>query len=132
MTFRYFAYGSNLWLPRMRGRCPSARLIGTAVLRGWTAVYDKPSRDGMAKLNIRPLGDGTVWGVVYEIETHERARLDTAEPRYEPIDTTVGLAYAYGGPPTTATPAEWYVAIVEAGARSHGLVAPARGRQPDP
>ena len=124
MTFRYFAYGSNMWAPRMRSRCPSARLIGTAVIWGWMAVYDKPSTDGSAKLNIRPVVAGSVAGVVYEIEDQERGRLDAAEPSYAPIDTPVGLAYAYEGDPATASPYGWYVALVEAGARSHGLVAP--------
>ena len=121
MTFRYFAYGSNMHTPRMQERCPSARPIGTAVLAGWQAAYDKPATDGTAKLNIRPLAGGEVRGVVYEIDDHERAALDAAEPRYTPIHTPLGLAYAYEGEPATTSPADWYVALVEAGARAHGI-----------
>ena len=124
MTFRYFAYGSNMHTPRMQERCPSARPIATAVLTDWQAVYDKPSTDGSAKLNIRPRAGAEVRGVVYEIEDHDRAALDAAEPRYTPIETARGLTYTYEGAPVTVPPADWYVAIVKAAARSQGFEAP--------
>lgn len=132
MTFRYFAYGSNMWPPRMRARCPSARIVGTAVLPGWRAVYDKPSVDGSAKLNIRAHASGSVEGVIYEISDREREQLDGAEPRYAALDTPVGLVYAYDGEAATVLPADWYVAIVQAGAHAHGLTPPdAPGARPD-
>ncbi len=121
VSFRYFAYGSNMHTPRMQERCPSARIIGTGVLRGWRAVYDKPSTDGTAKRNIRPSAGAETHGVVYEIDDHERAALDAAEPRYTPFDTPHGLAYHYAGAPAQVPPAAWYVALVEAGARAHGI-----------
>ena len=125
MTFLYFAYGSNMWLPQIRSRCPSARAIGGAVLVGWEAVYDKPSLDGSAKLNIRAREDSIVNGVLFEIEDSERATLDDAEPRYDPITVEVGgrdvLTYTWTGEAFTKPPYEWYVSMVEAGARSHGV-----------
>jgi cation transport regulator ChaC len=124
MRFRYFAYGSNMWTPRMQARCPSARVIDTARLLGWQAVYDKPSADGSAKLNIRPHPDRSVAGVIYEIDLGERHLLDRAEPRYRPIATPVGLTYAYDGKATLELPFGWYVDLVEAGARAHGLEPP--------
>ena len=92
MTFRYFAYGSNMWTPRMQARCPSARVVKTAVLGGWRAVYDKPSVDGSAKLNIRPDPIGAVSGVVYEVDPLERDLLDRAEPRKRAITNSVALS----------------------------------------
>ena len=121
VTFRYFAYGSNMHAPRMRSRCPSARFVGTAVLSGWQTVYDKPSTDGTAKRNIRPRAGTETRGVVYEIDAGERAALDAAEPRYTPIETPHGLTYCYDGEPAEVPPADWYVALVEAGARTHGI-----------
>ena len=121
MSFRYFAYGSNMWVPRMVSRCPSARFVSTAAVAGWRAVYDKPSLDGSAKLNLRPDRDATVSGVVYEIDDADRPALDAAEPAYEPVELPVGLAYVYRGEPTTVPPFEWYVDLVGAGARAHGL-----------
>ena len=67
LSFRYFAYGSNVWVPRMVSRCPSATVSGVAHLDGWRAVYDKPSVDGSSKLNVRPAKRERVHGVVYEI-----------------------------------------------------------------
>lgn len=127
MAFRYFAYGSNLWAPRMRSRCPTARLIGPAVLDGWVAGYVKPGADGTAKLGIRPRLGGRVAGVVYEIDDRDRAALDAAEEGYDAIETSHGLTYAYGGVPTSTRPAGWYVSTVERGARSHGLPTPVDG-----
>lgn len=126
--FRYFAYGSNLWPPRMTSRCPSAEVVGTARLDGWAPVYDKPGADGTAKLNIRPEPDSSVEGVVYEIDDADRASLDAAEPRYTPIEVVVDgeptLTYTYEGAPHDIPPAHWYVATVSDGAHHHGLDPP--------
>lgn len=125
MTFRYFAYGSNLWLPQIRSRCPSARVVGVVTLDGWTVVCDKPSLDGSAKLNIRADPAGVTHGVVYEIEDDDRPALDTSEPGYDPIfvelDGCPTLTYAYDGDPQTGSPYDWYVATARLGAASHGL-----------
>lgn len=125
MSFLYFAYGSNLWPPQMRSRCPSATAVGTAAIEGWRLVYDKPSTDGSAKLNIRPDPTGRVEGMVYQIEDDEREALDRAEPLYTPTEVDVGeypaLTYHYEGEPTDATPYDWYVAVARLGAASLGL-----------
>lgn len=130
MTFVYFAYGSNMWLPQMRSRCPSAKPLGTAVLHGWSPTYDKPSRDGSAKLNIKPTGGGEVRGVLYRIDGEERPALDAAEDRYDAIwmeatsspgDTVEALTYRWRGIPSRRLPYDWYVAVVQAGAREHGI-----------
>lgn len=125
MSFRYFAYGSNLWLPQIRSRCSSAKVIGPATLEGWSVVYDKPSVDGSAKLNIRSDPAGLVHGVVYQIDDGERHALDVSEPEYTPIFVEVGgsptLTYTYGGDPHTKPPYDWYVAMACLGATSHGL-----------
>lgn len=125
MSFRYFAYGSNLWVPQMRSRCPSARPVATGVLDAWEIVYDKPSTDGSSKLNIRPAPAGAVNGVIYEISDEERPALDAAEPLYAPIEVRVDdedvLTYTYEGEPSGRRPYDWYVAMVLVGAASHGL-----------
>ncbi len=35
----YIAYGSNLNLAQMSGRCPTAEVVGKAVLRGWRLAF---------------------------------------------------------------------------------------------
>lgn len=125
MSFLYFAYGSNLWVPQMRSRCPSATPVGTALLEGWSVVCDKPSTDGSGKLNIRPDSGGVVPGVLYEIEDGERQNLDEAEPRYRPVGVDIGgrraLTYTYEGDPHDRPPYDWYLAVAAAGAAQHGL-----------
>jgi len=136
VTFRYFAYGSNMWLPQLRGRCPSAVVLGPVQLAGWRAVYDKPSVDGSAKLNVRPSEGSIVDGVLFEIDDSDRLALDSAEPRYDAVtielDGGQALAYTWTGEAFTEPPYEWYVSMVEAGAKPHGFEPPAVDTQPDP
>ena len=138
MSFLYFAYGSNLWVPQLRSRCPSATPRRTAVLEGWRLVCDKPSVDGSAKLNIRPAAGESVHGVLYQIDDGERQWLDEAEPLYTPIGVDIDgervLTYTFEGEPHRADAFDWYLAIANAGAAQHGLggdVSDLRGA-PDP
>lgn len=124
MTFRYFAYGSNLWPQQMRSRCLSAREVGTGELSGWQLVCDKPSLDGSAKFNIRPRKGGTVHGVVYEIDESEQGDLDDAEPLYTRHHVDVdgpAITYAYEDEPSARRPYDWYLAMARAGAETHQL-----------
>ena len=92
-------------------------------------MYDKPSRDGSSKLNVRPASGERVLGVVYEIASAERAGLDRAEGGYTPTLVTVesgdglreALTYQYTAQPCNLEPYDWYVALAVAGAREHGL-----------
>lgn len=130
MSFLYFAYGSNLWPPRLRSRCSSARIVTRADLRGWEAVYDKPGADGSAKMNLRVTPDAAARGVLYELDDDDRPGLDRAEPGYTPFVVTVtredgvamdALTYRWTRAGTGALPVDWYVALVVRGARHHRL-----------
>jgi ribosomal protein S18 acetylase RimI-like enzyme len=136
LSFTYFAYGSNLWLPQIRSRCPSAQVVGTARLDDWALVCDKPSVDGSAKLNIRPSPGASVDGVIYDIEDGEKDRLDAAEPGYTPIHVELDdgwtLTYTYEGPAADDAPYDWYMATARAGARYHGFPEPMFTAKPDP
>lgn len=130
MSFLYFAYGSNLWPPRLRARCPSAWSRGEAVLTGWSPIYDKPGADGTAKLNLRESPGFETLGVIYTIDDADRPALDRAEPGYLAFEVPVvpvgghpvtALTYRWIPEGTTAAPAGWYVAMVVAGAAHHGL-----------
>ena len=125
-----------MWLSQLWGRCPSARPIGPAQVSGWRAVYDKPSVDGSAKLNIRPAEGSVVEGVLFDIDDSDRAALDRAEPRYDPIGIEVAggeaLTYTWTGEAFTEPPYDWYVSMVEAGAKSHGVKPSVVEAQPDP
>jgi gamma-glutamylcyclotransferase (GGCT)/AIG2-like uncharacterized protein YtfP len=81
VTIPYFAYGSNMLLERIQRRIPSARVLGTATLGGYTLRFNKLSKDGSGKANIVPSADprAKVYGVLYHLEDEERPRLDKAE-----------------------------------------------------
>lgn len=131
----YFAYGSNLLTSRLRGRVPSARPLGRAVLSGHRLAWHKVGADGSGKCDIAPDPDGTVWGVVFLIDPAEMPRLDAAEglgKGYEKKKITVTLA----GKPIQATtyqatridptvvPWHGYKDYVLAGAIEHDLPYP--------
>ena len=57
----YLAYGSNLYTPQMRYRCPSARLMGTAVIENYKLMFKK-SKTG-SYLTVEPKQVMTcLWG----------------------------------------------------------------------
>ena len=45
----YIAYGSNLNLQQMKHRCPTAEVVGTAVLRNWKKKVLSQSPDVSAE-----------------------------------------------------------------------------------
>lgn len=73
----YLAYGSNLNVRQMGWRCPRARVVGTAVLEGWTLLF-KGSKTG-SYLTIEPKEGGTVPVAVWEVTAADEAAMD----RYE-------------------------------------------------
>jgi len=134
---RYFAYGSNLLLARLRERSPSARRIARAGLPAHRLRWHKRgSLDGSGKCDAWLTGDAkdTVWGALFEIADTERARLDSAEglglgyrAMLVRVETTDGVrtAFAYVATPDavddTLAPFDWYRDLVVAGARESTL-----------
>jgi hypothetical protein len=77
----YFAYGSNLCLPRLRNRVTEAAFVAVGELKGWRLVFNKLGRDDSAKANIERAGDSveSVWGVVFDIPAENWQGLRRAE-----------------------------------------------------
>jgi hypothetical protein len=76
----YFAYGSNLDPEQMRRRCPDARSVGPATLRGFVLEFRGHSRTwGGGVANVRPKRGGLVRGLVYSLTIRDLARLDQFE-----------------------------------------------------
>jgi hypothetical protein len=126
---RYFAYGSNLDLGRMRARVAAVGVIGPALLRGMRLAFDKRGRDGSAKANLTEDAGSRVWGVLYTLERTQLPILDAFEPDYErvrvaverqgvrlPAETYVSKLRA----PALEAHA-WYKQLVVEGARAQGL-----------
>lgn len=77
-TRPYFAYGSNMCVDQMAGRCPNAQLIDVATLDGWELFMDQA---GYATIERR--ASASVEGVLWEIGPGDEASLDD----YEGIST---------------------------------------------
>lgn len=136
-SLHYFAYGSNMLTRRLRERVPSANPIGRAHLPGLDLSYTKLSLDGSGKATLcraRPTASGGhaegVHGVVFELEARHMPDLERAEESYWPETVRVELpggksveAVTFHGQriDPLARPYYWYVDLVVAGAREHGL-----------
>jgi gamma-glutamylcyclotransferase (GGCT)/AIG2-like uncharacterized protein YtfP len=73
----YLAYGSNLNIEQMALRCPTARVLGPAKLRGYRATFR--GMEDNAVMNIEPDAAGIVPVLLWEIEPADEVALD----RYE-------------------------------------------------
>jgi len=133
-TFLNFAYGSNMFTPRLHKRCPSARAQGIAFLSGHDLRWHKRSTDGSGKCDIVATKDTkrSVFGVLFEIAMGEKPALDRLEGLgvgYEEIDVclifegseTRAKAYRATSTDPSLKPYSWYHALVVAGAKEHGL-----------
>jgi gamma-glutamylcyclotransferase len=128
---QYFAYGSNLWQPRIERRVGKVNALGRACLRGHELRWHKRSSDGSGKCDIVLAKGGEVYGVLYELPDASVASLDLIEGvgrGYERIAVVIDIA----GRQVTATtyratamtkllPYDWYKELVVAGARLHAL-----------
>jgi gamma-glutamylcyclotransferase (GGCT)/AIG2-like uncharacterized protein YtfP len=86
----YFAYGSNLDAEQMRARCPTARGIGRAQLRGHRLAFTHFStRWNGGAADVVPDGAASVWGVVYAMGPDDFARLDPFESGYDRVRLAV-------------------------------------------
>lgn len=135
MPFFYFAYGSNLLPERLLPRCPSARTIGRAKANGFDLDFSKVSKDKSGKATLVEAAGAVTPGALYEIVDDELRSLDkheglgsgyyrTTELRVE-LDGSRELidAVSYIADDRNAhlQPYDWYLALVIAGARHHGL-----------
>ena len=78
----YIAYGSNLNLPQMRGRCPGATIVGTSVIEDYRLLF-KGSKTG-SYLTIEPWEGGRVPVAVWEVTAADERNLDRYEGYVRP------------------------------------------------
>lgn len=144
---KVFAYGSNMDAGQMRSRCPSARVIGPALLENHRFAFGRWSdkRESAVADAVASPGD-TVWGVIWEITENDYRKLlkkeGVGKGYYEARERTVKRPTADGFKEEvvvvlTVTPAERtrfagqdlrpsaeYMAFVINGARQHNLPEP--------
>lgn len=134
----YLAYGSNLHPVRLGERVPSARLLGTVVLAGWSLRFHKRSDvDGSAKCDLLRTGADSdqAYGAVYRMAAGDKPALDAAEGagyRQQTLeldfDGAPRRAFAYLAEAAyrdeSLAPYDWYRDLVVAGARFLALPRP--------
>lgn len=149
----YFAYGSNMFAPRLLARCPRVRVLGPAHAEGVSVAFTKLSVDGSGKAALVEAPGAVAHGVAFELDRDERDSLDAIEgPGYlRQDDFAIVLAEGSGrsGMVRASTyrarrhvegllPYDWYRDLIVAGGREHGLPPPyverlrAAPARPDP
>lgn len=134
----YFAYGANMAASVMAAHCPGHRLVGPAELRDHELAFSRRSiRTGTGVADVIPHAGRSVWGVLYELDDADFARLDLKEgagwayERY-PVNVRVAdrddsipaVAYRVRRPESSPVqPSDEYVAGLIAAARDRGLPA---------
>jgi len=78
---KYFAYGSNMSLSRLKARTPSAKRIGRFILEQHELRFHKISKDGSGKCDAFQTKDphDFVIGALFEIHPDDKINLDRAE-----------------------------------------------------
>lgn len=126
----YLAYGSNMNLEQMALRCPTAKVVGSAVLEGYELLFR--GGNGGAVATIEPNQNENVPVLVWTIEPGDEASLDRYEGwprlyRKEMVDITVGgknlnaMVYIMNEGRPIGTPSEYYYKVIEQGYGSAGL-----------
>lgn len=134
----YFAYGSNMLSARLLARCPSARVLGPASAIGREVAFSKLSVDLSAKAALVERPGAVVHGVAYELDVEAHGELDAIEgPGYfrqsdfpialhrgtATIDAISASAYHARRHVAGRLPYDWYLDLIVAGGREHGLPA---------
>ena len=134
-SIHIFAYGSNMCLPRIQARVPSAKSVTTAFLAQRRLVFHKRGRDGSGKADIVRTGSETdrVWGVVFSLNRSEQPILDDCESGYDVQEVVVAGQSGLMSAVTYVARAEmidrslkpfsWYHSYVVQGATQHALPA---------
>lgn len=127
----YFAYGSNLCLPRFLTRVPSARFCITAKMKDHRLVFNKRSKDASAKANLKPEAGSSVYGALFYFDSKDLPALEKAEHGYEKRECTVtslegeSKALTFIAPPKSCAenlkPYDWYLDLICNGGRRFGL-----------
>jgi len=79
----YFAYGSNLYWPQMRQRCPSSRFVCAARLTDYEFGITRHSRlRNCGTANVFPQRGREVWGAVYQVSDADLLVMDSFEDGY--------------------------------------------------
>lgn len=132
----YIAYGSNLNLPQMAHRCPTAKVAGVGALHNFELLF-RGSRHagspcGSAVATIEPCEGGSVPVLLWKIKPQDEIALDRYEgfPSFyekQLIDVKLGgcpaqaMVYVMTAGHQLGTPSEFYLNTIKEGYHSAGF-----------
>lgn len=132
---KYFAYGSNMSLKRLKKRVPSASFIGRYTLAHYSLRFHKVGDDGSAKCDalFTKCTEDQVHGALFDIEPSEKQHLDSIEGVGKGYDEKVVTVFDDHGRQVEAylyvatnidsnlKPYTWYLQHVVVGAKEINL-----------
>lgn len=126
----YIAYGSNLNLPQMKYRCPTAQPVGTAEIKDYALLF-RGSKTG-AYATIEPCEGSSVPVMLWKVKEKDESALDRYEgyPRFyekETIDielngeTVSAFVYVMTEGHFLGMPSDSYLKTIEEGYKTAGF-----------
>ena len=121
----YIAYGSNLNLPQMEKRCPTATVAGVSEIKGYELLFR-----GVA--TVEPKKDRSVPVLLWKIEPWDEMALDRYEGwphlyRKEMMDvelegkTVSAMVYVMNDGKPLSMPSDFYYKVIEEGYQTAGF-----------
>jgi gamma-glutamylcyclotransferase (GGCT)/AIG2-like uncharacterized protein YtfP len=126
----YLAYGSNLNLAQMAGRCPTAKLVAESQLKDYKLLFRGPT--GAAVATVEPSKGDSVPVLIWEITKSDEAALDRYEGfpfLYRKENFTVkikgrnrkAMAYIMNEGRALGQPSIYYYSVIHDGYRAHNF-----------
>ena len=126
----YIAYGSNLNLPQMAFRCPTAKVVGASEIKGYELLF-RGGRKG-AVATVEPLEGGSVPVLLWKIRRGDEQALDRYEGyphfyRKEMMEvelngkTVPGMVYVMNGGYELGAPSDFYLNTILEGYKTAGF-----------
>lgn len=126
----YIAYGSNLNLPQMAHRCPSAKVVGTSEIKDYALVFRGGQNGAVA--TVEPCEGSSVPVLLWKITPKDEAALDLYEgfPRFYdkemmelPLDgqTVSAMVYVMTPGHRLGYPSDYYYNTIREGYETAGF-----------
>ena len=129
-TRLYIAYGSNLNLPQMAHRCPTAKVVGASEVKGYELLF-RGGRHG-AVATIEPKEDSSVPVLLWKIRPQDEVALDRYEGypsfyRKEMMEVELhgkpvgAMVYVMNDGREFGAPSDYYLGVIAEGYESAGF-----------
>jgi len=126
----YIAYGSNLNLPQMAFRCPTAKVIGTSEIKDYELLFRGGRKSSVA--TVEPLKGSSVPVLLWKLKERDLQALDRYEGypsfyRKEILDvelrgkTVPAMVYIMNDGHPFGSPSDYYLNTIMEGYQSAGF-----------